>query len=175
MSDLVDRLKSKGWTDDDIQKAVSIIEQSRKKEPKNMTLIKSIIYWAVLFVGLIGNFVISIILIPFMLAIPGLRLIVIILIIGFAFGAFFDMLIRDLRSTENKDIVIAGIFLPLLALINVSLMVEFANYLEQKLGLLTGQHNPWLISVTYVFAFVLPHVIQMMMDYKERKVLTSFK
>jgi hypothetical protein len=169
MNDLVERLKNRGWTDNDIQKAVSIIQQANNKKPKNIRFLDSIIYWSVLFVALIGNFVISIILIPFMLTIPGLRLIFIIFIIGFAFGAFFDLLIKDLRNINNKEVIVAGIFLPLLALINVSLMVEFSNYLQQKLGLLTGQQNPFTISITYVLAFIMPYVIRIFIEYRHRK------
>jgi hypothetical protein len=123
----------------------------------------------VLLVALIGNFIISIILIPFMLAIEGIRLIVIISVIGLAFGAFFDILIRDLKNIENKEIIMAGVFLPLLALINVSLMVNFANYIDEKLGLVTGKHNPFLISIVYVVAFVLPYLIRSVMDIIEKR------
>jgi hypothetical protein len=176
MSDLIERLKARGWTDTDIQKAINIIEQGKAKKPKNILFLDSIVYWLVLFVALIGNFIISVILIPFMLIVEGLRLFVIITLIGFAFGAFFDLLIRDLRNIENKEVIIAGVFLPLLALINVSLMVEFSNYLHDKLGLLTNYQNPFAVGFVYVFAFILPYLFKVFMrHFNKNKVMQNFK
>jgi hypothetical protein len=176
MNDLVERLKIKGWTESDIQKAVQIISQAQNKKPKNILFLDSTIYWLVLFVALIGNFIISILLIPFMLAIEGIGLFFIITLIGFAFGAFFDLLIRDLRNIQNKEVIVAGVFLPLLALINVSLMAEFANYLQERLGLLTTQHNPFVISVIYVFAFILPYLFKTIMNhYNKTRSMQNFK
>lgn len=160
MSDLKERLKNKGWSDDDINHAMDIIAKAQTKKSEKIRFLDSITYWVVLVVALIGNFIISIILIPFMLAMQGIRLIFIIGVIGFAFGAFFDLIISDLRNVQNKQVIIAGVFLPLLALINVSLMVEFANYLQETLKLVNAQHNPWVISMVYVFAFIMPHFIK---------------
>lgn len=166
MNDLRERLKRKGWSDEDIYKAIEIIEKGKKKKPKNIAFLDSIVYWLILFVALIGNFIISIILIPFMLAMQGTRLYIIILIIGFAFGAFFDLLIRDLKKVENKEVIIAGIFLPVLALINVIFMVRFSNYFQQMLGLGAAENNPIIVAVVYVFAFVLPYAIRSLMSYR---------
>jgi hypothetical protein len=175
MSELEERLRQKGWTENDIQQALQIIQKAQAKKTKPLLFLDSIIYWLVLFAALIGNFIISIILIPFMLTITGFKLIAIIILIGFAFGAFFDLLIRDIKNLENKDVIIAGIFLPLLALMNVSLMVRFANYLQLQMGLLTPQHDPWVISAIYVCAFMLPHVIQWLIKHKKpaQQVLNS--
>ncbi len=169
MSDLTQRLREKGWTEEDIYKALSIIERGDLKKSKKIAFLDSIIYWIVLFVALIGNFIISIILIPFMLAMSGLRLYAIIIIIGMAFGAFFDLLIRDIEKIQKKDVIIAGIFLPLLALINVSLMVNFANHLQKTLGLITPEHSSIIIGIIYVFAFVAPYIIRSVILIKQGK------
>jgi hypothetical protein len=173
MSDLKERLKSKGWSDDDINHAMDIIAKAQAKKSEKIRFLDSIVYWVVLVFALIGNFIISIILIPFMLAMQGIRLVFIIGIIGFAFGAFFDLIINDLRNIENKQVIIAGVFLPLLALINVSLMVEFANYLQGTLKLVNAQHNPWVISIAYVFAFMLPHFIKRFMSMMTNKRIST--
>ena len=154
MNEFTERLKEKGWTDDDIQKAVSIIEQGKIKKPKKIAFLDSIVYWIVLLVALIGNFIISIILIPFMLTMQGIRLYTIIFIIGFAFGAFFDLLIRDIEKLQQKDVIIAGVFLPILAIINVSLMVKFSNFLQATIKINNVAQSPIIISETY-FSIVL--------------------
>jgi len=167
--DLIDRLRNKGWNEQDITHAMEIIEQAKLQKPSKLRFLDSIIYWIVLFVALIGNFIISIILIPFMLAMEGIRLIFIIGVIGFAFGAFFDLIISDLKNLQNKQVIIAGVFLPILALINVSLMTEFANYIQKTLGILNAQHNPIVISIVYVFAFMMPYLIKGVMTIIKKK------
>ena len=166
-NNLKERLKQKGWTDDDIYKAVSIIERGKTKKSKKILLLDSIIYWVVLLVALLGNFIISIILIPFMLAMQGIKLYFIVAIIGFAFGAFFDLLIRDLENITNKDILIAGIFLPALAIINVVLMVKFANFLGKGLLIANVHQDPIPISIVYAIAFILPYAIKSLVLIKE--------
>ena len=160
MNEFTERLKEKGWTDDDIQKAVSIIEQGKIKKPKKIAFLDSIVYWIVLLVALIGNFIISIILIPFMLTMQGIRLYTIIFIIGFAFGAFFDLLIRDIEKLQQKDVIIAGVFLPILAIINVSLMVKFSNFLQATIKINNVAQSPIIISSIYVVGFILPYLIR---------------
>jgi len=173
MSDLIERLRNKGWNEQDITHAMEIIEQAKLQKPSKLRLLDSIIYWIVMFVALIGNFIISIILIPFMLAMEGISLIFIISIIGFAFGAFFDLIISDLKNLQNKQMIIAGVFLPILALINVSLMTEFANYLQKTSGILTAQHNPVVISIVYVIAFMLPYVIKGIITIMQKKNVSA--
>ena len=172
--DLMWRLRKKGWTDEDIYHAVKIIERGRKKKPKNIIFLDSMVYWVALLIALVGNFIISIILIPFMISMSGVKLYAIITIIGFAFGAFFDLLIRDIKKIQNKDVIIAGIFLPLLALINVNLMVTFSNYLQEVFKLSTVQHNPMVISVMYVIAFIIPYMINgLRSDLKKKKSIVN--
>ena len=170
---IIQNLKKKGWTEKDIYQALSIIQDADTKKSKKIMFLDSMIYWIVLFVALIGNFVISIVLIPFMLAIEGLRLYALITVIAFAFGAFFDLLIRDIEKVEKKDIVIAGLFLPALAIINVSFMVKFTNYLQNMLLLGNIQHNPLIISMIYVIAFMLPYLIKDTLTYRSKFINTK--
>ena len=117
------------------------------------------IYWLTLLVGLLGNFVISIILLFFMLIVQGFKLYLIIIIIGFAFGAFFNLLIRSIKNVENRNIIIGGSALLLLTLINTALITSFSNSLQQNIGLNNVQYSPIIISVAYTIAFGLPYFI----------------
>lgn len=173
MNDLKEKLKQKGWTDYDIQKAVAIIENAKNKKSKKIIFLDSFAYWLALLIALIGNFVISIILIPFLLTMSGIKLYSIIIIIGFAFGAFFDILIRDIEKIRDQKVIIAGVFLPLLALINISLMVKFSNYLQQRLILQSNANSPLLIGLVYVCAFILPYVIKGLISLRKDIIFSA--
>jgi len=167
MTDLIADLRQKGWTQDDIYKAMSIIKQGEKKKSKKLIFLDSIVYWLILGVALIGNFLIAIIMIPFLLTMQGFSLFFVVSVIGFAFGALFDILIRDIEELEKKDVIIDGIFLPLLAFITVVLMVNFSNFIQETLGLMAFTHNPIGVGIVYSIAFVLPYTIKTAILYKQ--------
>lgn len=132
-----------------------------RTKPEKVPFIRfldSLLYWIILFVAIMGNLIISIILIPFLLVIQGIFLYIIILLLAFVFGLLFDLLIRDLENIKRKQIIIAGLFIPVLAAINVLFMVRFSNHLSRLLHLNTF-HNPFFIAFFYVIAFTLPHII----------------
>ena len=157
-NDLYDKLKAKGWRAKDIKKAIKIINQAREKKPKKLQLLDTVIYWFILIVAIIGNLVISIALVPFLLEFKHFFLYMIIIILALIFGFFFDLLIRDIEGLEQKHVIIAGIFIPALALINIFYITNFSNYVSLTLNL-NNTHNPLIVSFVYVLAFVSPYVV----------------
>ena len=158
MNDIYRKLKDKGWNDEDINKAALIIKNSEIKKSKKLRFLDDIIFWIVLIIAIIGNLIISIILIPFLLALKGYILYSIIIIIGISFGFFFDLLIRDIEKLEKKNIIISGLFIPAIAIINISYMVRFANYIQSTLQLGNVPHSYILVSLVYAAAFMLPYL-----------------
>ena len=61
-------LLRKGFSKKEAQKTVDILQEAEEKKSVKIKFLDSIIYWALLLVAIIGNLVISIILIPFLLA-----------------------------------------------------------------------------------------------------------
>jgi hypothetical protein len=118
------------------------------------------IYWVLLIVAIIGNLVISIALIPFLLAFKKIPLYFTIVILAAMFGYLFDQLIKDIENLENKHQIIAWAFIPALAIVNTYYMTSFANHVTNTLSLPFALHSPILISITYVIAFILPYTIR---------------
>ena len=157
--DLRTRLLEKGWTEEDINKAIQIIEAAKEKKSRAIKIIDSIVYWAVLLVTIVGNLILSIILIPFLLTLSHFQLYLIIVIIAVTFGFLFDLLIRDIENLEQKHYIIAGVFIPALAIINVFFMVKFANHITRVMRISNIQHNPLIVGIIYTFAFIMPYMI----------------
>ena len=97
----------------------------------------------------------------------GLSLFFVVSVIGFTFGALFDILVRDIEELEKKDVIIDWIFLPFLAFITVVLMVNFSNFIQETLGLSAFTHNPVVVGVVYSIAFVLPYAIKTVLLYRQ--------
>lgn len=158
MVEYIDLLK-KGFSKKEAKKTVDIIQTAKEKKSSKIKFLDSIIYWVLLFVAIIGNIVISMILIPFLLTFKKIPLYFIIIILAAMFGFLFDQLIRDIEHLERRHHIVAWVFIPALAVINTYYMTSFTNHLTETLKLSLIIHSPLLISIIYVFAFTLPYII----------------
>jgi len=166
------RLKEKGWPEEDIKKAADIIERRRREDKsRTYTSMNRVIYWSAIVVIVLGNFIISMFLIPFLLVLKKLSLDIVIVTIAFAFGLLFNLLVTDIEHVERKHHLFAVIMIPLIALINFIIMVNVADSLAEAMNLSVVRENPYFISALYVGAFILPYLYTLIIkkEYKEWK------
>ncbi|MBW3011597.1 hypothetical protein KY311_00265 [Candidatus Woesearchaeota archaeon] len=156
---LSESLLDKGWKKEEVEEAMSTLYS---KEPQKEITHKSmsrILYWSTLIVAIIGNFIVSLVLVPFLLVLSSLTLYFIIFVIGVSFGSLFNLLIRDIEYIDPSHHVIAGVFLPAIAIVTIIAVVNFANQFNVVLHVSPFHQNPIIVSTTYVIAFLLPYVI----------------
>ncbi|MBW2966195.1 hypothetical protein KY342_03775 [Candidatus Woesearchaeota archaeon] len=155
----VRRLKERGWSEEEIKKTEEIIKK-RYREDKSRSLpsMNRVLYWSAIVVIILGNFIISMFLIPFLLILKKFSLDIIIITIGFAFGLLFNLLVIDIEHIEKKHHFITLLIIPIIAFINFIVMVNIANSLANVLNLAVARQNPYFISLLYVSAFVLPYL-----------------
>lgn len=166
-------LLKKGFSKKEAQKTIDIIKEAEEKKSPKIRFADTVIYWILLVVAIIGNMIISIILIPFLLAFKKLPLYVTIIILAAAFGFLFDQLIRNIEHLKNKHHVVAWIFIPALAVIDTYYMTSFANHLTETLKLPLSLNSPLLISIIYVVAFILPYFIHNLIKLPKIKRVAS--
>lgn len=173
LEDLKKKLTEKGWTTKEIEHTMDILERPdtdiRSKEYRRR--MNPLIYWIALLVAIIGNFIVSVILIPFLLVLQGVILYSIIILLGIVFGALFSLLLRDIeRASAQKNMVIGWIFIPAIAAINIYVVANISNELKEILIKSAIIQNPLTISITYVAAFILPYVAaQIYLSMKNKK------
>jgi len=154
-----DKLREKGWSDDDIAKAAGIWDSvSERSGSKHLDLF---VYWAGLVVSIILNVVVSGIIIPMMFMIHGLALIGLVFVMALFFGWIFYILIRDIENMEVHHHIIAGLFIPAIALVNVFIIVNIGNRLISGLPSLLDvpKVSPFQISVVYAIGFTVPYLV----------------
>ena len=158
MHNIKERLIEKGWSRKDINKTLKIIEKAKKnKHPKIKILDKSV-YWISLLLAIIGNLIVSIALIPVLLALKSFQLYLVIITIGVSFGLLFELLIRTIEHLETKHHIFLSVIIPIIAVVNIIIIVLFSNRLEEMINIQNPQ-NPFLIGVVYAVAFMLPYVV----------------
>src|SRR3989344_6224525 len=170
MADVISKLREKGWSEEEVMKALELIHAEDKKE-KHIHMKKSMnitLYWMVLLILTLANFFISIVMIPFLLVLETFQVMIILGAVGIVFGLVFNHLIRDIEHVETKHNVAAAIFIPSLAIINIFVVVTVANAMAERLRF-DAWENPVLIAAIYALAFVLPYLLTSVKEYARNK------
>lgn len=161
------RLAEKGWSKAEILKAGSILHG--KEDPGKIYFQKQmnpVVYWLTLIVAIVATMVISVVLIPFMLAIESAAsLYLVVGLLALAFGFFFNLLLTDIEHVDPKHHVIAGVFIPALAVINIIIVINVTSVLDKVLLGESFAHNALIIAVVYVVAFIAPYLVGKVIDY----------
>ena len=141
---------------------VTDILTSQKMKQKHMIYAKSmnrIHFWIILMILTICSFMITLILVPFLLVLPNSLIYVIVVLLGILFGLIFTFIVIDIEHLEKHHHIFAGFFIPLVALINMLILVALSMKIGQLLKITTTvQRDPVLISLFYVVAFILPYL-----------------
>lgn len=161
------RLAEKGWSQEEIDKTMHIIHDP-EKENKHIRFKKDmnwIIYWTVLLVLTISNFLVSLVLIPFLLAMKPTLIEIIVGVLGFIFGLIFNHLIWGLEHIERKHHYAAALFIPSIAVANIIFMVTVAKGMARQaadvIGTVAIHESAILISLIYVGAFIAPYLFSL--------------
>ena len=161
LEDLKKTLTEKGWTEKEIENTMQILEKT-EKNPRIKEYhgrINPVIYWISLLVAILGNFIVSVILIPFLLVLQGSALYAIIIILGLVFGALFSLLLRDIQKASAQNAIIGWIFIPAIAAINIYVVANISNQLRELIIKSAIIQNPLVTSIIYVLAFITPYII----------------
>ena len=155
MKNLKNYLAEKGWSKRDINKTLKIIERAKKNKHPKIKLLDKAVYWLSLLLAITGNFVISVALIPELLALKGYQLYLIIIVLGISFGLLFELLIRTIEHLKVKHHLFLGTIVPVLAVIN---FVIISNNMKRLVGLENPQ-NPLVVGIVYALSFMLPYAV----------------
>jgi hypothetical protein len=158
MDDLKEAISQKPWTPEEKNRVLGIIERGRTKKSKGIRMMDELAYWTFLFIAVAGNFILSVVLVPFMLILKGFYLFAVLFVIAFAFGMLINVVLKEIEKIEAKKHIIPILFIIAIALINIYIIARFTNKLEFLLQVPTPAHSPVLISATYVVAFTLPYL-----------------
>lgn len=153
-------LAKKGWSEKEIQKTVGILQRAREKKTFTLKFLEGLLLYVTLTVFVIGNFIMSVVLVPFLILMKGIWLYLTVMLFAFTFGILFTITINYIEKLTPKKHIVVGLFIPAIALINIYIIVYFANKLEILLQLPVIPHSPVLIGIAYVFAFIIPYLTQ---------------
>jgi hypothetical protein len=173
---LHERLLEKGWSQEEIDQTTRILYSEEKKEKHSgyQTASHPILYWAGLVVAIIGNLLISVTLIPFLMILDSSQLYIILGIVGVVFGGMFNVILKDIEQVDQSHHVVAGVFIPAIALITVYIMTGVANRFNELIKN-PNTHSQIVLSVVYLVCFSSPYLLYKIKDlfYARRRIQTQ--
>jgi len=150
-------LTKRGWTKKEINDTLKIFREAKNNKHPAIKFLDKSVYWIALAAAILGNFIISVVLIPFLLTLKNFHLYLVIVTLGVAFGLLFELLIRSITHLETRHHLFFGFLIPVIAIVNVFVIAIYSKGLEKKL-MIESAYNPLLVSVVYGVAFIVPYV-----------------
>ena len=147
-------LKEKGWSEEEIKKAESLLEKERDHDAH----FSKIVFWSALVVIIFANLLVSLILIPFLIVFNQLIIYPITVLLGGTIGFLYNFLITDIGHLKSKHHLVVGFLVPLIALANMMTMVFVSNKFITEIKINNNLHNPWIIATVFAVAFILPTI-----------------
>lgn len=167
---LKEKLLKKGWPIEEVERTLHIMQSDDKKEKhvEYRTSMNFVVYWTVLLVLTLANFMVSIVLVPFLLILKPFLVEIMVAMLGLVFGLLFNLVIRDIENIETKHHLAAAVFIPAIAVINIFVMISIANRIAGLIRLIMHQ-NPIFVSLIYVAMFLLPYSMSSLKDFLRKK------
>jgi hypothetical protein len=157
------KLTEKGWSEEEIIHAEESLDRAEKQDVH----FSKIVFWSALIVTIFGNFIVSLILIPFLIVLNKWVLYSVVILLAGSIGFLYKLLITDIGHLEKKHHIAASIVIPLIAIANVVGMVLVSNRFISDLKVENVQHNPIIVAVVFAVVLILPYVLH--------KIFASFK
>ena len=159
-------LKEKGWSEEEIIHAENALDRAEKQDVH----FSKIVFWSALIVTIFGNFIVSLILIPFLIVLNKWVLYGIVVLLAGSIGFLYKLLIMDIGHLEKKHHISASIAVPLIALANIIGMVLVSNKFIRDLKVENVQHNPVMVAIVFAVVLILPYVFSKIFSgFRERR------
>ena len=164
------KLTEKGWSEEEIVHAEAVLDRAEKQDVH----FSKIVFWSALIVTIFGNFIVSLILIPFLIVLNKWVLYSIVILLAGSIGFLYKLLIMDIGHLEKKHHVSASILVPVVAVANVVGMVLVSNKFIRDLRVENVQHSPIMVAIVFAIVLILPYVlhqISLMVKNKTKKAV----
>ena len=147
-------LQKRGWNEQEIRRAENILDAPKDHDRH----FSKIVFWSALVVIIIANILVSLILIPFLVALKSWVLYAVMALLGLAVGSLYKFLVTDIGHLESRHHLAASIIIPLVAFANFVVMVIVSNKFITDIGAETPPHNPWIAGAVFAVVLMLPYV-----------------
>ena len=118
------------------------------------------LYGISLLILMFCNFLGVLLLLPFLLVFEGTQLYLVVFLFAIMFGLLFNYLIMALSHLGDKHHIIAGVVIPILAIIDILVMLELMEMLIERFRFFPT-FDPYVVVVLFIAAFLIPYIFDL--------------
>ena len=118
------------------------------------------LYGVSLLILVFCNFLGVLLMLPFLLVFEGTQLYLVIVMFAIIFGLLFNYLIMALSHLGDKHHIIAGVVIPILAIIDILVMLELMEMLIDRFRFFPT-FDPYVVVVLFIAAFLIPYIFDL--------------
>jgi len=166
--EIEEKLKKKKWPTKEIEKTAQILYQAKQKQTPTQQLFNILTYWTALILAIIGNFIVSVVMVPLLIALSGPALYFTLFFVGVSFGALIYTVIRMAEAIDPKKNLIAGMMIISLAIINIYMITQLSNRLELIMGI-APLHKPIFVISAYAIGYITPYLFFLIKDHLNKR------
>jgi len=163
------KLKSKGWTQEEINHTKSaLLKATQERAPVYwMKSFEHIGLW-LFFIFIIGGAIIGAWLIkPFLIVLNETGALVVICILGLFYGSLASFLAKDIENIQKQHHILVSLCVPISAIITSIIISKQAAIVVQIIK--TGvQHNPITLGITFTISSFIPYGIFLILQQRDK-------
>lgn len=154
---LLERMKSKGWDDKELEHASLVFQEHKPHHHIIHPIWDKIIHWLVFLLIPISKILLFFFLLPIFILFEGIPKYVLISLTGVVFGFLFLIVINNMTHLKSHHHAILSLIIPLISIVTILSMM----YIIQKHFTLfnTLFKEPLFVSTLYVCSFMVPYYI----------------
>jgi hypothetical protein len=149
-------LEKKGWDEHYLSHTVSILKKAEKKKKLHIKILDRILYVLILIFILSCNILLLFGLMPVIVSMPLAVSLIVILILGVAFGFVADNLLMDIEMT-HKHYIISALMIILFSLATMVLGIHYWKTFLVSKGIFVNPNLPAVLFF-YITSFLSPHI-----------------
>lgn len=162
-------LRSKGWTDEEIETTRNLLLKSNKVQDTTwwVRFLGQMKYWMLFIVLLAGAIIGAGLIKPFLIVTNEAGALVIVCIIGLFYGNLASIIIRDIEDIQTHHHVLLSFCVPVVAIITSIIISKQAAIVATLIN--TGvEHNPFLLGITFTISSFIPYSIFLILQRREK-------
>lgn len=162
-----DSLRKRGWSEEDISHAKSVLHTAQKEKSIHRQIYEEVILWITLACISAGSLVGAWIAQPIILLLETQDAAIALAIIGVLFGLFSGWIVGELEELESHHHLFMTISIPLVALGSAVLIVSrVQQMIAASPAFQLVEHNPYILAATYTLATIIPYGIVLYLEKK---------
>jgi len=153
-----DKLRTRGWSEEQINHTKQVILEAEKKKHPKLKLLEEIIEWIILTTIVLSSIAGAWLIEPLLFVLTEKGALIAIGISGIIFGSFASMIIKQIDKLETKHHLIISLTIPLSAIIT-SIVITKQTQSIIKLVDSGLNHNPYWLGIVYAICTLIPYGI----------------